>query len=57
MTFGALAAPAGAAVMLYRLVSFWGVVGVGWLAWLVVRAAESREERGLTAPAVETPQL
>jgi uncharacterized membrane protein YbhN (UPF0104 family) len=48
VAFGALAAPAGAAVVLYRLVSFWGVVGAGWLAWLAVRATESAEK---TAPA------
>jgi uncharacterized protein (TIRG00374 family) len=40
VAFGALAAPAGAAVVLYRLVSFWGVVGAGWLAWLALRAGE-----------------
>ena len=40
VAFGALAAPAGAAVALYRLVSFWGVVGAGWLAWLAVKAGE-----------------
>jgi len=32
--FGAGAVPAGAAVGLYRVVSFWGVVSAGWLAWL-----------------------
>lgn len=47
VAFGALAAPAGAAVVLYRLVSFWGVVGAGWLAWLTVRAAEAAETRAL----------
>jgi uncharacterized protein (TIRG00374 family) len=40
VAFGALAAPAGAAVALYRLVSFWGVVGAGWLAWLAVKVGE-----------------
>ncbi|MEO5876766.1 MAG: lysylphosphatidylglycerol synthase transmembrane domain-containing protein [Streptosporangiaceae bacterium] len=35
--FGALAVPAGAAVMLYRLVSFWGIVAAGWGFWLVLR--------------------
>jgi uncharacterized membrane protein YbhN (UPF0104 family) len=40
VAFGATAAPAGAAVALYRLVSFWGVVGAGWLAWLAVRVSE-----------------
>ncbi|GAA3195625.1 YbhN family protein [Actinocorallia longicatena] len=35
--FGAAAAPAGAAVALYRLVAFWGVVALGWLAWTVLR--------------------
>jgi uncharacterized protein (TIRG00374 family) len=32
--FGADAVPAGAAVGLYRVVSFWGIVAVGWLSWL-----------------------
>jgi hypothetical protein len=40
VAFGAVAAPAGAAVALYRLVSFWGVVGAGWVAWLAVKAGE-----------------
>lgn len=44
VAFGAVAAPAGAAVAVYRLVSFWGVVGAGWLAWLAVKAGE--QERG-----------
>ena len=47
VAFGALAAPAGAAVALYRLVSFWGVVGAGWLAWLAVRAGEEALAPGL----------
>jgi uncharacterized protein (TIRG00374 family) len=44
VAFGAMSAPAGAAVALYRLVSFWGVVGVGWLAWLAVKADEAGAE-------------
>ncbi len=40
VAFGALAVPASAAVALYRLVSFWGVVGAGWVAWLAVRSGE-----------------
>jgi uncharacterized protein (TIRG00374 family) len=40
VAFGAVAAPAGAAVALYRLVSFWGVMGAGWIAWLAVKAGE-----------------
>jgi uncharacterized protein (TIRG00374 family) len=35
--FGALAVPAGAAVMLYRLVSFWGIVAAGWGFWFILR--------------------
>jgi uncharacterized protein (TIRG00374 family) len=52
VAFGALTAPAGAAVALYRLVSFWGVVGAGWLAWLAVRAGERNRTEDLTADAV-----
>ncbi|MFA1549952.1 YbhN family protein [Actinomadura chokoriensis] len=33
VAFGATMSPAVAAVGLYRLVSYWAVVGVGWLAW------------------------
>ncbi|TQL95099.1 hypothetical protein FB559_0594 [Actinoallomurus bryophytorum] len=51
VAFGALTAPAGAAVALYRLVSFWGVVGAGWLAWLAVRAGERNRAEDLTADA------
>lgn len=40
VAFGASATPAGAAVAVYRLVSFWGVVAVGWLAWLLLRASD-----------------
>jgi uncharacterized membrane protein YbhN (UPF0104 family) len=40
VAFGAVAAPAAAAVALYRLVSFWGVVGAGWVAWFAVRNAD-----------------
>lgn len=40
VAFGALAVPAGVAVALYRLVSFWGVVAAGWLAWLAVKLGE-----------------
>ncbi|MEU6035491.1 lysylphosphatidylglycerol synthase transmembrane domain-containing protein [Actinomadura sp. NPDC047616] len=36
VAFGAALIPAGAAVGLYRLVSYWGVVAVGWLAWVVL---------------------
>jgi uncharacterized membrane protein YbhN (UPF0104 family) len=55
VAFGALAAPAAAAVVLYRLVSFWGVVGAGWLAWLAVRAGERNRGDDPTADAV--PEL
>ncbi|MGI5322261.1 lysylphosphatidylglycerol synthase transmembrane domain-containing protein [Actinomadura nitritigenes] len=34
VAFGAALSPAAAAVGLYRLVSYWGVVAAGWIAWL-----------------------
>lgn len=40
VAFGATAVPTSAAVAIYRLVSFWGIVAVGWLAWLVLRASD-----------------
>ncbi|WP_158566908.1 lysylphosphatidylglycerol synthase transmembrane domain-containing protein [Actinomadura craniellae] len=36
LAFGVAAAPAGAAIILYRLVSHWGVLAAGWLAWLLL---------------------
>ncbi|NDU75880.1 flippase-like domain-containing protein [Actinomadura sp. DSM 109109] len=37
VAFGATLSPAAAAVGLYRLVSYWGVVMVGWVAWAGLR--------------------
>jgi uncharacterized protein (TIRG00374 family) len=45
VAFGALAVPAGATVALYRLVSFWGVIGAGWLAWLAITIGEDERTR------------
>jgi uncharacterized protein (TIRG00374 family) len=44
VALGAGAVPAGAAVGLYRVVSFWGLAAAGWLAWLGLwlRAAAGR---------------
>ncbi|OLT31496.1 hypothetical protein BJF79_36995 [Actinomadura sp. CNU-125] len=36
VTLGAALAPAVAAVGLYRLVSYWAVVAVGWCAWVAL---------------------
>jgi uncharacterized protein (TIRG00374 family) len=34
-----------AAVVLYRLISFWGLLGVGWLAWAILAYQTRRDER------------
>lgn len=44
VAFGAALIPAGAAVGLYRLVSYWGVVAVGWLAWVVLHGGPRLSE-------------
>ncbi|MQY02862.1 lysylphosphatidylglycerol synthase transmembrane domain-containing protein [Actinomadura macrotermitis] len=52
VAFGATLAPAGAAVGLYRLFSYWMVVAVGWLAWLTLQEGprlSTRTRRWLTA--------
>ncbi|HEX6473167.1 MAG TPA: lysylphosphatidylglycerol synthase transmembrane domain-containing protein [Streptosporangiaceae bacterium] len=53
VAYGAGAVPAGAAVGLYRIVSFWGVVAAGWLSWIGLwlgdRASRSRTAR-VTVP-------
>jgi uncharacterized protein (TIRG00374 family) len=60
VAFGAAAVPAGAAVGLYRIVSFWGVVAVGWSAWLALqlgdqtrRAARLRWRTRLRSDAIQ----
>ncbi|WP_433819884.1 lysylphosphatidylglycerol synthase transmembrane domain-containing protein [Actinomadura scrupuli] len=54
--FGAAPAAAGAATGLYRLVSYWAVVALGWLAWLALRAGETRLRRiPLGRPALPNP--
>ncbi|MFG1999508.1 YbhN family protein [Spirillospora sp. NPDC048911] len=69
VAFGATLAPAGAAVGLYRLVSYWAVVAVGWLAWAALQEGPRLSERsrrrlaatgraalaGLTSVAFTTP--
>ncbi|TDD38526.1 flippase-like domain-containing protein [Actinomadura sp. KC06] len=36
VALGAALSPAAAAVGLYRLVSYWAVVAVGWIAWIIL---------------------
>ncbi|MBO2446710.1 flippase-like domain-containing protein [Actinomadura barringtoniae] len=45
VAFGATLAPAGAAVGLYRLVSYWAVVAVGWIAWAALQEGPRLSER------------
>ncbi|MFC9975038.1 YbhN family protein [Spirillospora sp. NPDC127200] len=52
VAFGATLTPAGAAVGLYRLASYWIVVLVGWLAWLALHEGprlSARTRRRLAA--------
>jgi uncharacterized protein (TIRG00374 family) len=45
VAFGATLAPASAAVGLYRLVSYWAVVAVGWIAWFALQEGPRLSER------------
>jgi hypothetical protein len=45
VAFGAAPAAAGAATGIYRLVSYWAVLILGWLAWLALRAGEAPVRR------------
>ncbi|MEV4256301.1 lysylphosphatidylglycerol synthase transmembrane domain-containing protein, partial [Spirillospora sp. NPDC049652] len=47
VALGAAVAPAAAAVGLYRLVSYWGVVGVGWVAWLALQERAGARARAM----------
>ncbi|WP_084336994.1 lysylphosphatidylglycerol synthase transmembrane domain-containing protein [Actinomadura oligospora] len=47
VALGAAVAPAAAAVGLYRLVSYWGVVGVGWVAWLALQERAGARARAI----------
>jgi uncharacterized protein (TIRG00374 family) len=65
VAFGATLSPAAAAVGVYRLVSYWAVVAVGWLAWAALHEHARIRSRlaaagrlfmdGLTAFAFVTP--
>ncbi|WP_084265541.1 lysylphosphatidylglycerol synthase transmembrane domain-containing protein [Actinomadura macra] len=45
VAFGATLSPAAAAVGLYRLVSYWAVVGVGWIAWAALHEGPRLSDR------------
>ncbi|GAA2575293.1 YbhN family protein [Actinomadura fulvescens] len=45
VAFGATLTPAGAAVGLYRLASYWAVVTIGWLAWAALQEGPRLSER------------
>ncbi|TDD80837.1 lysylphosphatidylglycerol synthase transmembrane domain-containing protein [Actinomadura rubrisoli] len=45
VAFGATLSPAAAAVGLYRLVSYWAVVMVGWVAWVALHDGPRLPER------------
>lgn len=54
VAFGGATAPTVAGVLLYRIVSFWAVLPLGWLAWLGLRIDARRHpaaEEGLFAEA------
>lgn len=42
VAYGATPAQAFATVLLYRIVSFWGLVPVGWIAWFALVVTERR---------------
>ena len=48
VAYGTRPAPALAAVLLYRIISFWGLVPVGWASWL---GLEVGSHHSATAPA------
>lgn len=48
--YGATSAQALAIVLLYRIVSFWGLVPVGWAAWFAIALTERRGLRHRAHP-------
>ncbi|WP_084219320.1 lysylphosphatidylglycerol synthase transmembrane domain-containing protein [Spirillospora albida] len=49
VAFGSAVTPAVAAVGLYRLISYWAVVAVGWTAWLALHDGPRVPERARAA--------
>jgi uncharacterized protein (TIRG00374 family) len=47
--FGGVKDQTVAAVLLYRIISFWGALPVGWLAWLGLHMAHRRASPGVIA--------
>lgn len=52
VAFGGAELSTVAAVLTYRIVSFWGYLPVGWAAWGVLAVAERRGDRRRPAPGV-----
>jgi uncharacterized protein (TIRG00374 family) len=50
VAYGTRGPVAIATVALYRLMSFWGLSGVGWLVWTVLSVGEGRTRRQLRQP-------
>jgi putative heme transporter len=50
MAYGASSASAFAIVLLYRIVSFWGLVPMGWCAWFALELAERHGLRHRSHP-------
>lgn len=43
VAYGAARPVAFAAVAIYRLISFWAVIAVGWVAWFALRSGRAKE--------------
>jgi uncharacterized protein (TIRG00374 family) len=51
VAFGGVEPTTVAAVLLYRIISFWGYLPVGWLAWAAVAMNDRRQDRRLACQA------
>jgi uncharacterized membrane protein YbhN (UPF0104 family) len=51
VAYGAAASTALAAVFVYRLISFWAVLVVGWVFWVIImRPPRGVDQRGWHGP-------
>lgn len=51
VAFGGAQVSTVAAVLVYRIITFWGYLPVGWVNWAILRLAERRSDRGLALAA------
>ena len=57
VAYGGAQATTVAAVILYRIISFWGFLPFGWLSWAILAVRDRRADRGRRAAGTSTGEF